>query len=414
MRSLVLVLCAATGVAAQERITLEEAVRRALARNPTTLVAAQEIDRAEGLLWQARAPALPQLGANATATRNDAARSAGSGVLVPRESFNANLQLVVPLLAPARWTAWGHGSDAVEVARVSLEEVRRTVAVATARAYLVVIAQHRLVTINVQARDAARNHFEDAKAKLEVGSGNRLDVVRSAQEVATDEAQVASSLAQLVRTREALGVLVGDEGPVEVTEEVTIPAPPAEATAMEDAQARRQDVRAARQRTKAAENIDRDWWQDYLPLVQGVVQPFYQNPATLTAPETGWSAQLVLSLPIFDGGIRTGLHRANGALAAESRAQLDGLLRQARSDVRTGFDTLRRADEGLVAARDAARLAHDALAMTALAYREGATNDLEVVDAERRARDADTAALIAEDTARQARIDLLTATGRFP
>jgi outer membrane protein TolC len=52
--------------------------------------------------------------------------------------------------------------------------------------------------------------------------------------------------------------------------------------------------------------------------------------------------------------------------------------------------------------------------MTMLAYREGATNDLEVVDAERRARDADAAALIAEDTARQARIDLLSASGRFP
>jgi outer membrane protein TolC len=52
--------------------------------------------------------------------------------------------------------------------------------------------------------------------------------------------------------------------------------------------------------------------------------------------------------------------------------------------------------------------------MSMLAYREGATNDLEVVDAERRARDADVAALSAEDTARQARIDLLAASGRFP
>ena len=38
----------------------------------------------------------------------------------------------------------------------------------------------------------------------------------------------------------------------------------------------------------------------------------------------------------------------------------------------------------------------------------------EVIDAERQARDAETQAAIAEDTARQARLDLLAASGRFP
>jgi outer membrane protein TolC len=39
---------------------------------------------------------------------------------------------------------------------------------------------------------------------------------------------------------------------------------------------------------------------------------------------------------------------------------------------------------------------------------------IEVVDAERRARDADSAAVIAEDAVRQARLDLLVAAGQFP
>jgi outer membrane protein TolC len=82
--------------------------------------------------------------------------------------------------------------------------------------------------------------------------------------------------------------------------------------------------------------------------------------------------------------------------------------------VRTAFAAVQRADESVRSARQASRLAREALDMTMLAYREGATNDLEVVDAERRSRDADVAALVAEDTARQARIDLLSASGRFP
>jgi outer membrane protein TolC len=46
--------------------------------------------------------------------------------------------------------------------------------------------------------------------------------------------------------------------------------------------------------------------------------------------------------------------------------------------------------------------------------RLSASTNIEVIDAERRARDAQTTAVIADDTARQARLDLLAATGRFP
>ena len=49
-----------------------------------------------------------------------------------------------------------------------------------------------------------------------------------------------------------------------------------------------------------------------------------------------------------------------------------------------------------------------------LAYRAGATTNLELIDAERRARDADTGAAIAEDAVRQARLDMLFASGRLP
>jgi outer membrane protein TolC len=62
----------------------------------------------------------------------------------------------------------------------------------------------------------------------------------------------------------------------------------------------------------------------------------------------------------------------------------------------------------------AARLTREALDLSTLAYRAGATTNLEVIDAERRARDADTQVAVAEDAARQARLDLLAAGGRFP
>jgi len=416
---LALVLVTAPAFAAppappMERLTLDEAVRRAIARNPTALIAEEEIRRAEGIVKEVRAGSLPTLTANASATRLDDARRLDNRVVTPLNYRNANANLTIPLFAPQRWLAWKNSAAQVEIARLSSEDARRAVAVATARAYISVMAQHRLVQITVQARDSARAHLEDAHARFEVGSGNRLDEVRAAQEVASDEAQLAQAETGLSRAREVLGVLVGADGPIEVGEQLALPALPLPEDALRDAEDNRPDVLASKQRTESAHDVLRDSWADYMPLLSAVAQPFYNSPATSTVPETGWQAQLVLTIPLFDGGFRYGVRRERSAIFEESKAQLEGLLRQARSEVRAAFEAVRGADDSLRSARQAARLAHQALDMSMLAYREGATNDLEVVDAERRARDADVVALVAEDTARQARIDLLAASGRFP
>jgi outer membrane protein TolC len=44
----------------------------------------------------------------------------------------------------------------------------------------------------------------------------------------------------------------------------------------------------------------------------------------------------------------------------------------------------------------------------------GATTNLEVIDAQRSARDAETRRALAEDAVQRAKLDLLVALGRFP
>ena len=408
-------LAVLVALAPEPRLTLEEAVQRALQRSPTVEVARAGIDRAEGLLREVRAGSFPTLYGNAVYTRLDADRVTSTGAIaVPKSQLQGNLTLSVPLLAPQRWLQWDHAGEQVEVARFSAEDVRRSVAVAVARAYLAVFAQHRAVSINELSASNAREHQAFAKARFDAGSGNRLDVVRAGQEAATAQSQVANAQLGLARSKEALGVLVADEGPVDTVEQVPLPSPPTPEAALAEAQAQRRDVKAANLRLQAARHVLDDSYADYLPLLTGNVAPFAQTTATLTSPTSGWQASLVLSVPFYDGGFRYGARRERSALVAEAKSQLDGLLRQARSEVRVAFDAVQRADEALLSAQEAARLSREALEITQLAYKEGATNDLEVVDAERRARDADSQALVSEDAARQARIDLLTASGRFP
>jgi outer membrane protein len=82
--------------------------------------------------------------------------------------------------------------------------------------------------------------------------------------------------------------------------------------------------------------------------------------------------------------------------------------------VRAGREAVQSAERGLASTRAAADQAHQVVDIVNISFRAGASTNIEVIDAERSARDADTAVAVAEDTLRRARLSLLTAVGRFP
>jgi outer membrane protein TolC len=399
-----------------EKVSFADAVQRALARNTSALVAAQEIRRAEGLLAEARSSALPLLTATGTLTRLDADRlQPGTKiVLLPKDQQAANATLQVPLVAPARWALWIHGGQSVDVATASEADVRRTVALTAARAYLGVFAQKRALDVSRRARDTAQAHFEFSHARHQAGVGNAVDEARAQQLLATSEALLQNVYSALVSAQEALGITLGADRPIDTIEDPAFSEPPDAAAAQSEAESKRQDLAAARSRADAAERVWKDSWTDWLPTLLANAQPFYQHPPTSTTPQTGWQATLVLSLPIFEGGLRMGQLKERRALSDEALLQVNALLRQAHSDVRLGYESVKRADAALASSRKAAVQAEQVLDLTMRAYKAGATNSLDVTDAERQARDAETAAVQAEDALRQARLNLLAATGYFP
>ena len=394
-------------------LSFDEAIRQSLLRNTNAVVAEGEVRRAEAIARETRAGWLPTLTGNATYTRLDHDRLLSGRIISPANQFAANLTLAVPLVAPQGWAASSRASDQIDLMRSSRADVQRQTALATARAYLLVVSQKRVLEVSENARVTAEAHFEYSRIRHEGGLGNLVDVVRAEQELATDEGIAESARTALVKAREALGILVGIQTAVDAVEP-TLATPPPLSQAQNEAESRRTDLQLFRDRLHAAQHSESLNWTAYVPLLAAMAQPFYQNPPTLTMPLTGWQAQLVLTVPLYDGGLRYGQQDERAALTMEAKANLEGGLRQARSEVRAAFDTAMRAEAGLAAAQRAARLAARALELATVAYRAGATSNLEMIDAERRSRDAAIQSAVAEDGLRQARLDLLAASGRFP
>ena len=97
-----------------------------------------------------------------------------------------------------------------------------------------------------------------------------------------------------------------------------------------------------------------------------------------------------------------------------AQANLTGAITQASSEVRAAREAVASGERGLAKARAAADQAQQVVNIVNVSFRAGGATNIEVIDAERSARDADTAVAVAEDILRRARLDLLLALGRFP
>jgi len=407
---------AATAVPAGEveRITFRAAIDRALSNNTTVLQAVAEVLRAEALVQQTRSSSLPQVNASASYIRYGYVIKFGSVVVQPHDVKNESGTLTAPLVNLASWAQWAHAIDNKVIAELSIADVKRRVAQATANAFLTVIARHRILEANQRALDTAGAHFDVSHQRQTAGAASRLEEVQASQDVSNDEVLVEQATLDLRRAQEALGVLLSADGPFDAADEPVFEGLVSIGEAISGLDERRADVQVLAMREAAAEHVLRDSWRDRMPTLGLTFQELLQQPSTGFALSHSWQAVLRLDLPIFDGGLRRGEKRERRALVDEAQANLAGGKVQARSDVRIASDAMRLADRGLVSARRAAAQAHEALDIVNLSYGAGASTSLDVLDAQRRARDADNAAATAEDAARQARLDYLVGSGRFP
>jgi outer membrane protein TolC len=176
----------------------------------------------------------------------------------------------------------------------------------------------------------------------------------------------------------------------------------------------RADVKLAAAREQAAQRVLADSWKEYLPTLTASFTPTYLTPSTLFTPS--WSTRTLLGLDVnlWDSGLRAARKAERAADLTHVQREGEQTRRQAASEIRTATESVQSAERAASSARAAADQARQVVDITTVAFRAGATTNIEVIDAQRESRDASNAAAIADDTLRRARLDLLVSTGRFP
>ena len=156
-----------------------------------------------------------------------------------------------------------------------------------------------------------------------------------------------------------------------------------------------------------------DYWTNWVPTGTAGFTPQYVTPAGLFEPARTWRAFFQLQLPIYDGRLIAG-KRLQVAERETARIRVGAVTLQARSELRLAQESVRRSEQIVASSRLAAESATEALRITDIAFRAGATSNIEVVQAQQAARNAEVELAVAEDRLRQGRLDLLLALGQFP
>jgi outer membrane protein TolC len=395
-----------------ERVTFQEAVSRALEHQPTVAQAVEAIRRSQALLQQAHTVFEPLVTGFVGETIIDSARGFDGSIVVPQKQAAFSATVSFQLLDVSGWASAKHAADQVEIARLSANDVRRQVAVTAAQAYILVLAAQHQREIAVRNRDTAQTLADYAKTRLEAGQGSRLNYVRAVQEMATAEGVVQAAELAVHQAREALGVAVFADAPVDVNGEPEFgtPAPPSED---ETRIAERTDLRVFNAQAEAADRILSDNWKSWLPTATASFTPQYVTPAGLFEQARTWRALFQLQVPIFDGSLGAGRKLAT-ANRETARLSLLSAQVEARAEVRSARVAVQRNEQIAAAAREAASNAAEALRITEVAYRAGGTTNAEVVQAQQTSRRVESQAALAQDRLLQARLELLVALGQFP
>ena len=176
----------------------------------------------------------------------------------------------------------------------------------------------------------------------------------------------------------------------------------------------RSDVAAARTKLTIAKRNLQNVWLTFLPTVGAQSTISATSPVSSGYPNPTWNLQGILSIPIWDGGVRYGNLRNMRAAEDIAAQQLEALRRQAIIQVEQAQRQLGVAQTADTVATEQRDLAAQNDTMTQTAYMAGQGTSLELVTASEAHRQAELNLALADFNVVKARILAVLALATCP
>jgi outer membrane protein len=408
-------------------LTLEEAQRVALERQPQLRAARGSTQAAEGRVEQSRSGLLPQLSATADyqrATTNFLFRPGGIARPGQETSWSSvNFFDSSVILSQLVWD-FGQTSNrwrsTQASARAAADQERSTglqITLQVRVAFFNAVAFKELLAVARETLTNQRNHLVQIQGFVQEGTRPPIDLSQARADFANAQVQVINAANAYQRSKVLLNQAMGVEGSseYEVANEALSPQSGEDGEVdplLAIALAARPEIASATEQVKAQQLL--------LKSARGAYGPSISVGASLVqTTETGsnyigWNAAagVTFTWNLFQGGLTKGtIHEAEGNLGVAA-AQLDVLRQQVRVDVEQAVLAIRAAKAALSSSRDALVAARQRLSLAEGRYQNGSGSVIELGDAQIAAANAAAQLVQTDFQLATARAQLLWALGR--
>jgi outer membrane protein len=410
---------------------LSDAERLALASQPQVLLARAQIRAAEAGVEQARSPLLPQVTATGQYTRQ-------TGNFVPRPGVipGANGTPTSSTSLTNSYDFWNFGITATqliydfgqtyekfrasqETANAQRATERATqfqILVGVRSAYFAARANKDLVGVARETLSAQEKHLGQVQGFVQVGTQPLIALAQQRAAVANAKVQLVNAQNNYETAKAQLNQAAGVQGGTDYdVGDETLDAVPDEDQSLESLVLKAVAARPEMISLASAQQAQRA----ILSAAKGGYGPVFSAAAGFTGAGgaldglvPNWSAALLLTWPIFQGGLTAGqIHQAEAVLSnIDAQRALELLQIQLQLD--SARLSVRAAKTAISAAQDAVENAHEQFRLAEQRYATGVGSIIELNDAQVTYTAAAAQLVQARYGLASARAQLLAALGR--
>jgi len=388
---------------ASDPLTLQDAVKLALERNPEMLIAREEMNELKGTIKEVRAGAYPQVSFKGFGLRLrdpsilnsssfDDVPEEFKAALVPRANnmFDFGISIKQPIYNAGKVrTALDLAEESLEEREAGSEAVRQQLIFRVYQAFndlLLMQANREVVEETHQQR---LKHLELARSRFESGVATEVDVLRSEVNVANIEPELIRAENRVRLAQAAINNLIVEdlEAPTQIIGDLEYR--PWEAGTLEDINRRsmewRPELVAARRRLQQAKltvslaNAENKLTVD----MEGQWGYTVRQPQNFFDTDfSRWNISLSFNLPLWDSGRKAGLTAQALARLRAAEQTLVQLENNVRLEVKQAYDDMQSSAEAIAAAQLSVSQAERVSELMQANYQYGAATTLDVVDSQ--------------------------------
>src|SRR5437016_4895315 len=326
--------------------------------------------------------------------------------------------------ARAYWSQKLFDWNAVEKLRASQKSLRASdysyknsrdlVILVVANAYLQVLSDRATVESQQAQLDTSRALYQRAQDQTKAGVAARIDELRAAVELQTQQQRLIAAQDQLAKDDLVLARTIGLPPGQEFSVTDSVPYAPLQGVTLEkglqDAYANRSDYLSAQLELRAADLSRKAAVAENYPSVTSDVSYGDIGPNFANSHVT-FTAAASVNIPIFQGTRVRGDVVAADATLQQRRAEVEDLRGRIDQDVRSAFLDLTSATDLVNVAQSNKSLARETLSEAQDRFGAGVTDNIEVVQAQESVSAADQAYISSLYAFNIAKVQLARAMG---